>query len=80
MDISKAREVFTDIIQNISKDIPTGLSNCTLTASQWINPNRPIGRAATIVTKPRENGFAQIGEEYLIPGTMIIASKDPNIF
>lgn len=80
MDISPFRENLTRAIQSTGLNIPTRLSNCTLTASQWINPKRPIGRAVTIVTKPKENGFRQVEEDYRVPGTLVIASKDPSIY
>lgn len=53
----------------------SGLSNCTLTVSQFYDPSRPIGSAKSIVTSPKEMGFQQIPEEYAGPGTMIIASE-----
>ena len=81
MDIWKPREVVTDWVQRLGNffgvHAKTGLSNCTLTASQWVNPDKPIGRAASIVTDPGKHQFSQIPEEYAIPGTLVIASKDP---
>lgn len=81
MNIWKPREVVTDWVQRLGNlfgtHARTGLSNCTLTASQWVNPKRPIGRAASIVTDPEKHQFSQIPEEYAIPGTLVIASKDP---
>lgn len=81
MNIGKPREVVTDWVQRLGNffgvHAKTGLSNCTLTASQWANPNKPIGRAASIVTDPGKHQFSQIPEEYAIPGTLVIASKDP---
>lgn len=74
MNISKAREWVTDQIQNLFPNCPTGLSNCTLTASQFYG--KPIGRAATIVNNPNKHGFYEVDEKYAIPGTMVIAS-DP---
>lgn len=74
MNITKIRENVTDFIQSNFPNCPTGLSNCTLTASQFYG--RPIGRASTIVNNPKENNFYQVGEEHAIPGTMVIAS-DP---
>lgn len=81
MNIWKPREVVTDWVQRLGNffgtHARTGLSNCTLTASQWVNPKRPIGRAASIVTDPGKHQFSQIPAEYAIPGTLVIASKDP---
>ena len=42
-DISKTRDKVTTFLDNISYTfgsgkIPTGVSNCTLTATQWVNP------------------------------------------
>lgn len=73
MNIPYLREWLTDKIQNIFPNCPTGLSNCTLTVSQFYGD--PIGRAATIVNNPQENGFYQVPEEYAVPGTMVIASS-----
>lgn len=51
-----------------------GVSNCTLTASQFYNPKKPIARAKTITTTPHVAGFYEVGENYAIPGSMVIAS------
>lgn len=53
----------------------SGLSNCTLTVSQFYDPNKPIGSAKSIVTNPNEMGFQQIPENYAGLGTMVIASE-----
>ena len=74
MYITKTREDFTDFVQRNFPNCPTGLSNCTLTASQFYG--NPIGRAHTIVTNPKENNLYPVNEEHAIPGTMVIAS-DP---
>jgi hypothetical protein len=58
----------------IKKFFDKGVSNCTLTASQLLNPNRPIGRARTIVTDPINNGYYEVDEDHVTPGTMVIAS------
>lgn len=73
MSISSLREWITDIVQRTIPECPTGLSNCTLTASQFYG--KPIGRAATIVSNPEANNFYQVSEDYAIPGTMVIASS-----
>lgn len=74
MNITKTRENLTDFIQNNIPNCPTGLSNCTLTASQFYG--RPVGRASTIVNNPKANNFYQVDEKHAVPGTMVIAS-DP---
>lgn len=51
-----------------------GVSNCTLTASQFYDPKKPIARAKTITTTPHVAGFYEVGENYAIPGSMVIAS------
>ena len=74
MYITKTREDFTDFVQRNFPNCPTGLTNCTLTASQFFGD--PIGRASTIVNNPKANNFYQVDEKYAVPGTMVIAS-DP---
>lgn len=56
----------------------SGLSNCTLTASQLYNPARPINHARTITSNPRANGFYEVGPEHAVPGSMVIASNNLN--
>ena len=58
--------------------LPSGLSNCTLTVSQLYNPARPINHARTITKNPRANGFYEVGPDYAIPGSMVIASNNLN--
>lgn len=53
----------------------SGLSNCTLTVSQFYDPNKPISSAKSIVSNPSKMGFQQIPEEYAGLGTMVIASE-----
>lgn len=53
----------------------SGLSNCTLTVSQFYDPDKPIGSARSIATNPNKMGFQQIPEEYAGLGTMVIASE-----
>ena len=68
----------------IKKALDKGVSNCTLTVSQFFNPSRPIARARTIVSDPIANGFYEVDEDHVVPGTMVIASHpdmkddDPN--
>jgi hypothetical protein len=79
-NIRKAREFLTDFVQTkIHPDIKTGLSNCTLTASQLVDPKTPISRAASIISNPERYNFREVGEEHAIPGTIVIGSnKDFN--
>ena len=75
MEVSKIREDITNYIQKHFPSRSLGLTNCTLTASQFYG--KPIGRASTIVNDPNKYGFYEVDEKYAIPGTMIIAS-DPD--
>ena len=76
LDVSKFREWATGALQYFG--LPSGLSNCTLTASQWVNPSRPIGKAATIVTNSTKHNFVPVDQPEL--GTLVIASKNPEIY
>lgn len=53
----------------------SGISNCTLTASQWVNPDNPLMRAASIVENSNPY-FTKISKEYAIPGDLLI-TKNP---
>ena len=46
---------------------PTGLSNCTLTATQWVDPKHPLMRAQTILDKGEEYGYREIPENHAFP-------------
>lgn len=60
------------------KKIPTAQSNCTLTATQWVNPNVPISRAETIINDGNKYGYAEIPEAHLLPGDLAIATNPSN--
>lgn len=55
--------------------VPTKLSNCTLTATQWVNPKQPIMRAQTIIDNGSKYGYAEIPESHLRPGDLAIATN-----
>lgn len=60
------------------KKIPTAQSNCTLTATQWVNPNTPISRAETIINDGNRYGYVEIPESHLLPGDLAIATNPSN--
>lgn len=60
------------------KKIPTAQSNCTLTASQWVNPKIPISRAETILKDGRKYGYIEIPESHLLSGDLVIATNPSN--
>lgn len=69
-----------DYISNFlfgKKTIPTMQSNCTLTATQWVNPNNPISRAETIIKEGNKYGYIEIPESHLRVGDLVIATN-PN--
>lgn len=71
--VNKARWIKDNYIE----DFPTGASNCTLSATQWVNPANPINRASSIVNKPRKYRYARIDSINANPGDLLIA-KVPN--
>lgn len=81
-DISKLRSSLTKLADNIGHSlgfhIPTGLSNCTLTATQWVDPENPLMRAQTIIDKGRQYGYFEIPEEYIDEGDLVIATNPTN--
>lgn len=52
--------------------LPAGVSNCTLSATQWIDPNNPIMRAQTIYDNPETHGYTAIDAKDAIPGNLLI--------
>lgn len=62
----------------IIKNIPTKLQNCTLTATQWINPNMPLMKAENILNNGSFYNYMPIPEEHLIPGDLVIATNPKN--
>lgn len=82
-DISETRDKVTTFLDNIShiigsKKIPTGVSNCTLTATQWINPKQPLMKAQTIIDNGNKYGYQEIPEYHLLPGDLVIATNPQN--
>lgn len=70
-----------DYISNLiagKKLIPTAQSNCTLTATQWVNPNVPISRAETIIKNGNNYGYVEIPEAHILPGDLAIATNPNN--
>lgn len=70
-----------DYISNFlfgKKTIPTMQSNCTLTATQWVNPNNPISRAETIIKEGDKYGYIEIPESHLRVGDLVIATNPNN--
>lgn len=61
------------IKDNISDSIPAGISNCTLTATQWVDPTNPIMSAKTIVSNPDSVGYSKINVDQVVPGDLLIA-------
>lgn len=58
--------------------VPTRMSNCTLTATQWVNPKQPIMRAATIINNGEQYGYREIPEEHILPGDLVIVTNPNN--
>ena len=72
VDVDKYNPIF---LARVAAD--KGVSNCTLTASQIVNPAIPIASARTIINNPEKYQYHQISENRATPGTLIIASE-PN--
>ena len=53
--------------------MPTGASNCTLSATQWINPANPVKSASSIVNDPTKYNYARIDSADAVPGDLLIA-------
>lgn len=60
-------------IVNKSVSIPAGGSNCTLNATQWVDPNMPLMSAKSITTNPQKYGYAEVLENETLPGDLVIA-------
>ena len=70
-----------DYVSNLlfgKKKIPTAQSNCTLTATQWVNPKVPISRAETIINDGTKYGYVEIPEAHLLPGDLAVATNPSN--
>lgn len=52
-----------------------GLSNCTLSATQWIDPSNPYMSARNIFNNP-DSGYTEIDAENALPGDLLI-TKNP---
>lgn len=52
-----------------------GLSNCTLSATQWIDPSNPYMSAKNIFNNPN-SGYTEISADEAIPGDLLI-TKNP---
>ena len=59
------------------EDLPTGASNCTLSATQWVNPANPIKSAPSIVSDPTKYNYTKTDSIDALPGDLLIA-KVPN--
>lgn len=62
---------------NIWEGIPSGVSNCTLTTTQWVDPTKPVNKAASIVNAPSLYNYQTINQEQAVPGDILI-SRNPN--
>lgn len=71
--VNAARYVKDNFIENF----PTRASNCTLSATQWVNPANPINRAPSIVNEPNKYNYTKIDSIDALPGDLLIA-KVPN--
>ena len=52
-----------------------GLSNCTLSATQWVDPSNPYMSAKNIFNNPN-SGYTEIDAENALPGDLLI-TKNP---
>jgi len=79
--LSPLQETFYNTLRylkdNVSESIPAGVSNCTLSATQWVDPSNPIKNASSIVGNPAKYNYKKISAEDAIPGNLVIA-KVPN--
>lgn len=56
----------------------SGVSNCTLTATQWIDPENPINHARSIHQNPEKYGYTPIDSEDATPGNILISRNPDN--
>lgn len=54
-------------------NIPKGASNCTLTATQWIDPRFPLLNSRTIIDNGEDWGYNEVSEDEAIAGDLVIA-------
>lgn len=52
----------------------SGISNCTLSATQWIDPNNPVMHSVNIINNPAKYGYIPITPEDAIAGDLIISA------
>ena len=78
---SDSKETLTNSLRYVKdhyiEDLPTGASNCTLSATQWVNPANPVKSASSIVSDPAKYNYARIDSIDALPGDLLIA-KVPN--
>lgn len=55
-----------------------GMSNCTLTVSQWVDPTNPLNRAESIYNTPEKYNYTQIQPEEAVPGNIVVARNPDN--
>lgn len=53
-----------------------GISNCTLSATRWVDPNNQYMSAKNIFNNPN-SGYTEISKDYVLPGDLLI-TKVPN--
>lgn len=58
------------------RHVPAGGSNCTLNATQWVNPRLPIMSARTIEGNPNRYGYVEVPETHAVPGDLVIADDN----
>lgn len=68
---------FNYAVRNIAKTLTGrgGISNCTLSATGWIDPNNQYMSAKNIFDNP-SSGYTEIDKAYALPGDLLIA-KNP---
>lgn len=74
---ARIRKALRYMKDNVWDAIPAGVSNCTLSATQWVDPTNPIGSAKSLVVNPEMYGYNKIKENEAVPGNLVIA-KVPN--
>lgn len=55
--------------------IPSTLSNCTLTATQWVDPSTPLLRARSIIDNGSKYGYVQVPEAAALPADLVITTN-----
>ena len=75
--ITKMRNVARWVKDNIYDGFPSGVSNCTLTTTQWVDPNNPIARAKSIHKNPERYNYTKVDSTEIVPGNVLI-TRNPN--